>query len=560
MAAGAKLKPFPRFIQMLRPDYGDVVAVIIFSVVTGVLALATPLAVEALVNTVAFGRLLQPLVVLAVILFAFLLFAAALRVLVAMVAEIVQRRLFVRLAVELGERLPRLDPMALQGKHGPELVNRFLEVATVQKSVAALLLDGITLVITTVTGMLLLAFYHPFLLGFDLLLLLFMALIIFGLGRGAVTTARDESAAKYQMVGWLEELVRQPTAFAMHDGRGFAAERVDDLAAEYLEHRRRHFAVLLRQIVTALLLHAVASVALLSLGGYLVILGQLTLGQLVAAELVVTVIVGAFAKLGKHMESFYDLMAAVDKLGVLLDLPLESSGAESVLPRDRPMRVELRSVSPELSSGQEFPKFSAVVEPAETVAVVGPTNSGKSVLLRALVGRQRLRSGFVTVDGIDLRDLDRDAFLEQVGYASMPEIFAGSLKQNILLGRPYLGGNDLHWALEMVDLLDRMRHLPGGLETELETNAVAISEGQKDRLMIARAIVGRPRLLVIDSLLDQLPKGEAAELLKRLIAPPRPWTLLLATNHQSLAAMLERQWDLGSDEPLLAEAASAKRQ
>ncbi len=546
MAAGAKVKPLPRFLEMLRPDYGDAVSVVIFSFVTGVLALATPLAVEALVNTVAFGSYLQPLFVLATILFTFLIFAAALRVLIALVAEIVQRRFFVRLAVDLGERLPRLDAAGLEGKYGPELVNRFMDVVTVQKVVSMILLDGIALVISTVTGMLLLAFYHPFLLGFDVLLLLLMMIIIFGLGRGAIGTARDESVAKYKMVAWLQELVRNPTAFCFHGGQSFAAQRVDELASEYLDYRRKHFAVLLRQIVTALMLYAIASVALLSLGGYLVISGQLTLGQLVAAELVVTVIVGAFAKLGKQMESFYDLMAAVDKIGVLLDLPLETSGSDVLPWVEGPKRVEIRDASFTCDGGTILDRINHVAEAGQAIALVGPTASGKSLLLRSVVGRQRLTSGFVTLDGTDLRELDRDVTSEHIGYAVHPEIFAGTIKENILLGRKRISGTDLGWALAMVGLLDVMRHMPDGLDTQLATSTELLSRGQKDRLMIARAIASRPGVLVIDSLLDRLPGAEARIILASLIAQPRPWTLLLATNRSELAAMLDDRWEFST--------------
>ncbi len=545
MAAGAKLKPLPRFLEMLRPDYGDVVSVIVFSVVTGILALATPLAVEALVNTVAFGSFLQPLFVLGTILFIFLAFAAALRVLIAVVAEIVQRRFFVRLAIELGERLPRLDAAGLEGKYGPEMVNRFMDIVTVQKVVALLILDGLALVISTVTGMILLAFYHPFLLGFDVMLLVLMMIIIFGLGRGAVTTAKDESLAKFKMVAWLQELVLHPTAFNFHRGRDFAAQRVDELAAEYLDYRRTHFSVLLRQIVTALMLYAVASVALLSLGGYLVISGQLTLGQLVAAELVVTVIVGAFAKLGKHMESYYDLMASVGKIGEVLDLPLEPAGGETLPPVEAPKRVEVRTVGVELGGDMVLEKFTAIAEPGQAIAVVGPTASGKSLLLRAIVGRQRLSSGFITIDGTDMREIDRESLIKHVGYAVHPEIFAGTIKENILVGRKRITGIDLEWALSMVGLLDVLRHLPNGLETTLSTNTEMLSRGQKDRIMIARALLSRPGLLVIDSMLDRLPDEEARIILAGLIAKPRPWTLLVATNRGELAAMLDEQWTLG---------------
>jgi putative ABC transport system ATP-binding protein len=287
--------PWGRLWALLRPERGDIGIIVIFAVVTGLLALATPLAVETLVNTVAFGRMLQPVVILALMLFACLSFSAALRGLQTYVVEIIQRRLFARIAADLAYRLPRAEVESLDGRNGRELVNRFFDVVTVQKVAAQLLLDGVTLVIFALIGMAVLAFYHPWLLGFDVILLTLIAFVILVLGRGAVSTSLKESKMKYQMAAWLEDLVGCPTAFRHSGAAEFALDRADRLTYEYLIARKEHFRVLMRQIVFALGLHAVASTVLLGLGGWLVISGQLTLGQLVAAELIVTVIVGSFA-------------------------------------------------------------------------------------------------------------------------------------------------------------------------------------------------------------------------------------------------------------------------
>ena len=275
-------------------------------------------------------------------LFTFLTFAAALRGLLSYVVEILQRRLFVRLVADLAYRLPRVRGTAFDGMHAPELVNRFFEIVTVQKAASSLLLDAVSIILQTFVGMAVLAFYHPFLLGFDLVLLMLIAFITFGLGRGAVKTAVNESIAKYAVGAWLEELVRHPTAFKLHSGHQFALDRSDRLTVDYLDARKKHYRIVLRQLLFALGLQATVATALLGLGGWLVIQGQLTLGQLVAAELIVTVIVGSFAKMGKHLESFYDLLASMDKLGHLFDLPTERHDKQFHLQAGVPAEVAVR--------------------------------------------------------------------------------------------------------------------------------------------------------------------------------------------------------------------------
>ena len=212
------VKPLERLVGLLRPEKNDLWAILVFSVLVGVLALASPIAVEALVNTVAFGRYVQPIIVLSFMLLIFLGFAAAIRGMNTLIAEIIQRRLFVRVVEDLAYRLPRVQQQAWDHHFGPELVNRFFDVVTVQKTVSKLALDGTAVVLQTVIGLAVVAFYHPYLLGFDIALLSLIVIVLFGLGRGAIRTAIKESKTKYAVAAWLEELVRHPTAFKLQGG------------------------------------------------------------------------------------------------------------------------------------------------------------------------------------------------------------------------------------------------------------------------------------------------------------------------------------------------------
>ena len=195
------------------------------------------------------------------------------------------------------------------------------------------------------------AFYHPALLGFDLVLLLCLGLVVFGLGRGAVGSAIRESRAKYAVAAWLQDLTRNPTAFKLHSGNQLALDRADQLAIDWLDARRVHFRVVMRQILFALGLQALAATALLGIGGWLVIRGELGLGQLVAAELIVMMIVGSFAKIGKHLESFFDLLASMDKLGHLFDLSTEPQDKLIHLTDTKPAVISMRGVSYEYPQG-----------------------------------------------------------------------------------------------------------------------------------------------------------------------------------------------------------------
>jgi ABC-type bacteriocin/lantibiotic exporter with double-glycine peptidase domain len=428
--------------------------------------------------------------------------------------------------------------------HGPELANRFFDVVTLQKATSGLLLDGIAVVIQTIVGMLVLAFYHPFLLGYDVLLLLLITFAVFGLGRGAVKTAVKESKAKFAIGAWIEELARHPTAFKLHAGMQFALEKADQLALDWLSARRTHFRIVLRQILFALVLQAVAATVLLGLGGWLVIQTQLTLGQLVAAELIVMFIVASFAKLGKQLESVYDLLAAVDKLGRLFDLPMERHDKLFHLQESTPARVEVYRLTYKYDVEPIIRDLSCHLDPGERVALVGPPACGKSTLIELLAGMRHPTSGHCELDGIDLRELRPDSLREHLAVARRVEIFQGTIDENVHLHRPHISTRDVRDALSAVGLLDELLQLPDGLNTTLVTYGNPLSSTQAQRLMIARAIVGRPRLLMIDETLDALSGPILQKILDRLMGDDVPWTLLVNSSRSQVLQACDRVIEL----------------
>ena len=530
------MKPFARLVTLLRPEWSDIWIILVFAFIVGLLTLATPIAVESLVNTVAFGRLLQPVVVLSLILLIFLAFSAAMRGLQTYVAELVQRRLFARVSGDLAFRLPRVSSEASDGIYLPELTNRFFDIVTVQKVAAGLLLDGIGLILSALIGMAVLAFYHPWLLGFDIVMMAVIAFIIFVLGKGAVNSAVKESKHKYYMAGWLEDISGCRVTFQSAGGSDLALERADKLVHNYLEARQSHFRILMRQILFALGLQAVASTVLLGLGGWLVVEEQLTLGQLVAAELIVTVIVGAFAKLGKHMESFYDLLASVDKLGHLFDLQMEEPDGLLEMRGRGPAAVSAERLNYTGGGSKRIGQdLSFDVRPGESLALLGCSGCGKSTTLDLLFGLRTSKSGQLSIDGYDPMDLRSDVLRSEVSLVRAGEIFTGTVEENVHLHRSYVSSTDVRQALEDVGLYDILMTYPKGFDTKVFSNGAPLSSAQQNLLLIARAIASKPRLLLLDEVLDGIPDEELDTVIQTLLRKDRPWSLIVATGRKGIA-------------------------
>jgi putative ABC transport system ATP-binding protein len=536
------ISPQRRMLRFLKLDARDVWSLAIFGFVVAVLDLATPLAVEQMVTTIAFASLTQPLVWLAIALFAILTLSGVIKGLQFFVVEIIQRRIFVRIVGDLAERLPRLERESMDGVHGPEMANRFFDVMTMQKATAALLVEGLSLIIQTLTGLLLLAIYSPYLLAFDIVLVMAMTAVLYFLGRNAVRTAIEESLIKYRIAHWLQDVIGNPVAFQVHGGGELVIDRANRMTVEYIAARRKHFIVLMRQTLFALMLYALSVSSLLALGGWLVLSGTLSIGQLVASVSVVVVVVGAFSKIGKSLETFYDMMSAVDKVGHLIDLP--------TLPPSRaldagigPVEVQLRALVLVGSSGHGK-VIDLKIEVGQRFAIVGEGRCGKSTLMQTLCGLRAPSQGAAEIGGIDSREVNRFADGSMVSFASDIQIFHGSLAENISMNRISISSNEIRNALQSVDMWDEALALQNGLETMLQSGGYPLSSSQAARIILARAIATRPRLLLIDGTLDLLPPKIRMQIWQKLSDRDQPWTLVVATHDQSIIDDCDGRKDL----------------
>jgi ABC-type bacteriocin/lantibiotic exporter with double-glycine peptidase domain len=540
---GRTLKPLERLMLIIRAEWSDIWVVLVFAVLSGILALATPMAVQVMVSIVAFGRFLQPVIVLSLILLGLTAFWAVLRLWETYIAEVLQRRLFARVVHDLSYRLPRLRQDALNGSYGPELTNRFFDIVTLQKVTTQFLLDGVDLVIVTIIGMVVLAVYHPLLLGLNLALLLSIAFIVFALGRGGVRSSIQESKYKYYTAAWLQEITRTPLTFKLDNASEYAEEKAEHLVSDYLEHRRLHFRVLFRQVAFALVLYALTGSVLLGVGGWLVIQGQLTLGQLVAAEMIVAIIVGAFTKMGKHLEAYYDLLAGVDKLGVLFDLPLESQQGLMRLPETRPAQLSVRHVSVHFDTRQVLQDISFEIESGDRIALTGPAGSGKSTLVDVLYGLRIPLEGRVLLDDHELTEVRPDVWRRHVMLLRRAEVFHGTVTENIHMEHPDIDVRLVRETCERLGLMDE-HCLPDGLETILSSTGAPLSDSQICRLVLARALVHQPRLLVIDGLLDTLPLDVLDQVLDNLFDPNATWTLIVISSRPRVLQRCQREISL----------------
>jgi ABC-type bacteriocin/lantibiotic exporter with double-glycine peptidase domain len=534
-----------RLRHLLALESEDVASLVWYSCAIGVLSLAVPVATQSLVNGLAFTALTQPIVVLSLLVLLGLSLAALLRTLRMHTVEKLQQRLLVRATHDSITRVTRARLATIADHGGPELMNRFFEVVTIQKAVAKLLVDGVSVALQGAVSLLLLAFYHPALLAFDMVLIAAIFGVVLPLGRGGIESAIAESKKKYQIAAWLEEVTGGVRAFKVSEADQLAFARADALAAEYVTYRRKQFRVVLRQSIAAYTVQILATAGLLGLGGWLVIRQELTLGQLVAAELVVAGVSAGLTKLGQYAESFYDLVASIDKLGTIVDLDEEpSSGRTAPAAVSRGASLSFDSVSYSYPDGAVgISQLSLSLAAGEELAIWGNDSSGKSTLAELCLLLRVPDTGVIRIDGVDLRAVALSALRRDVALVSSRQIFDGTLLENLLMGAPE-EDSDIQGALRAAALDADVAALADGMHTRLGHAGVRLTSSQASRLMLARALIRKPRLLVIDEALDRLGRETIDQVLRGLRQYATGMSLLVLTSREELSAQLQRSLQL----------------
>ena len=403
------------------------------------------------------------------------------------------------------------------------------------------MLDGSGVILQAATGLLVLSFYHPLMLALSIFLLGSMVLVAYSFGRGAPKTAIRESYAKYDLAAWMEELVRHPTTFRTSAGRRRAETKADALVASWVSARRDHYRIVFRQFIAALGLQALVNTGLLALGGFLVVTGELTLGQLVASEIIVASVVASFARLAKQFETYYDLLAAVEKVNDLFELPLETPPqGHDVIRESGSARLACHDVDLKGLGGHTLRDVSLDLAPGERVALVGPSGAGKGQLLEVLAGLRSADAGYVTLNERDLRDQSAEATRDAISLIRTPQILPASLLNNLTIVSTEATLDEVEDALERVGLLEEIRRFPNGLQTWVNEAGEPLSRSQAVRLEIARALLSKPAVVLLDFQTVDLEDESMRPALDTLLDPEQQWTLLCVTSSQAVASRCDR--------------------
>jgi putative ABC transport system ATP-binding protein len=535
------VKFFRIFFDILKPESNFYWLAAVYGVGISLLSLATPISVQMLINTIANTALTAPLVVLSLTLFGLLFISSMIYALRVHLMEIFARRFYARMVAEISLiSVYAQNPFFSDAKKSP-LFNRYFDVIYVQTAIPILFIGGFTVLLQIAVGFVLVSLYHPYFLGFTLVMITLIWVVWLAWGARALRTGVDLSHAKHKTAAWLQTIGDSNGFFKSQRRIDYALDKTDYYTGAYIKDRKRHFRHLFSQTIAFLLMYAAASAALLGLGGWLVIENQLTLGQLVAAELVLSAAFAGVAQLGSYLGYFYDLFAAVEEISMFYDVEQEQpKGAD---PFDGPDHtIAFKGVRGH--ARHEEAQFDLEI-PSGAIIMAAASHHGLQRLFTNLLKLHVLpQGGFATLGGIDIKAIEAHHLRKNVHVLDRPTTVEMTIREYLALSCPDTAPQRMIAALETVGLANMISTLEKGLDTPLATTGYPLSAVELQQLKLANALLERPRILVLSRLFDLIDP----EPIERAI------TELRQQAYSTVIYFSNRRIDLGFDRFLYIEA------
>ncbi|WP_370104101.1 peptidase domain-containing ABC transporter [Winogradskyella sp.] len=527
------MSPWERLVGLLKLEKRDLLQVIYYAVFSGILALTLPLGIQAIVNLIQGAQVSTSWIILVILVTVGVAFVGILQLMQMCIIETIQQRIFTRASFEFTYRFPKIKMNELRNYYPPELANRFFDTLNIQKGLAKILVDIPAAVLQIIFSLILLSFYHPFFIAFGILLLLLVYVVFKFTAKKGMETSLMESQNKYRVAHWIQEVARAIVSFKLSGKTSLAIDKNDELVNDYLVARESHFKILVLQFIQMIGFKVIVTAGLLLIGGLLVLNQEMNIGQFVAAEIIILLVIGSVEKLILGLESFYDVLTSLEKMGQVVDKELEMHNGDKPEFKDD-FCIELNGVYYSVPNREEdiLKNISLKIYPKSRILIKGESGSGKSSLLRLIGGVIEPSKGKIYLDKYMLSNINLNHYRAHFGMSLADETpFEGTIRENITFGNKEISDEQLMWAIENVGLTQFIKESPQGVNTVLYPEGKQISFTVAKKIVLARAIVDRPKILILEDPLEQFEQNEVKKIVDFLTDDANPWTLIVVSTN-----------------------------
>lgn len=528
------MSPLNRFYNLLLLDKKDVLQLFFYAIFAGLVSLSLPLGIQAIINFLQSGRVSVSWVVLVVLVVIGVALVGILSMMQLRITENLQQKIFIRSSFEFAGRMPRIKFEELYGTYPPELANRFFDTMSIQKGTSKLLIDFSAALLQIVFGVILLSFYHPYFIVFGFMLLILLYYIFKFSYHPGLESSLYESKYKYKVAAWLQEIARNNFSFRNELNYDYALQKNDALVFDYLNYREKHFNILKRQFSQLIIFKVIITASLLSVGGYLVLSQEMNIGQFVAAEIIILLVIGSVEKIIIGLETFYDVLTSVEKIGVVTDMKLEEESGKEYNSCFTAITLEIDNLSFKFPDSDKniLKNINLHINQSEKILIEGRNSSGKTTLIRLLSGLIQPTSGTFYINDDTFQKIDLKQYRSQIGsivYGETP--FEGSILDNLTFKDSNITQEEIKWAIETVQLSSFIKTLADGLNTIIFPQGRQLSASNAQKILLARSIIHKPKILFYEDPTDTMDDDVANEIIDLITAPANNWTIIVSSQN-----------------------------
>lgn len=501
-------------IKLLKLDKRDISNIYLYAIAGGLISLGLPLGIQAIIGFVMASQLSTSLILLIAVVVLATFSNGYFQISQLRLIEKIKQKTFVRFSLAFDEKISKLDYQKNRTYNLSELMNRFFDTITFQKSMSKLLIDIPTSTIQIILGLILLAFYHPIFILFGIFLVLTLYLLLRYSGKKGMETSVRESKYKYQMAYWLEEQADSVKDMQTTEFENLKYNKTNDLLSHYISSRTEHFKILNIQYWSLTLFKVVLTAVMLVVGTYLLLEQLINIGQFVAAEIVIILLLSAIEKMIFGLDNAYDLLTSTKKLFDVFDLPenteketqqnipssITTFHAEGINVFSEDNEILLNNVSFNLQQG-------------DICNICGPSGSGKSTLINVISGVYNTYQGRISVDdivmqkqfGISPKHLIATQFKDS-------DLLEATIAENITLSNEHPLSNIISLA-KSVGFHDEISRLPAAYQTIIASHKSNIPSAVKHMVLLLRTLIRPVSIYVFESPFQELTITQANNLL-----------------------------------------------
>jgi len=525
------LNPWKRFVGLLSLEKKDILQITYYAIFSGFMTLTLPLGIQAIINLIQGAQISTSWVVLVILVTLGVAFNGALQLMQLRIIESLQQKIFTRASFELSYRFPKIKMEALRAYYPPELANRFFDTLTIQKGLSKILIDAPAALLQILFALILLSFYHPFFIVFGFMLLALIYTVFKYTAVKGLESSLEESKHKYRVAHWIQEVARSIVSFKLSGKTQLALDKNDHLVKDYLNAREKHFKVLVLQFIQMIGFKVLVTAGLLLIGGALVLNQEMNIGQFVAAEIIIILVISSVEKLILGLESFYDMLTSLEKLGQVVDKELESQKGDTIS-TETSFNLILSKVFYSVPD-RDTPILSDInleISNQCRILVRGESGSGKSSLLRLLAGIIDPTSGRIFINDAALSSLHLNSYRALLGLSLSEETpFEGTIRENVSFNNLEVTDQRIRAVFNEIGLKEFLKDQPNGLDTYLKPEGKQIAYTVAKKIILARAIIKNPKLLILEDPLDQFSMEEAANIITYITDPIHNWSLIVVS-------------------------------